>query len=451
VKVIVDKNYDQTHTETIFFQGGFDMKRLLLLVVLVLTAGLLFAGGGREAPRTEEGRKIVEIWFHSGKGPERVAINEQIDTFNTIQDDILVFAKMIPEGGYNDAVQAGALAGDLPDLLDFDGPFVYNYAWAGYLQPMDDFVPQSLIDDVLPSIIDQGTYQGQLWSLGTFDSGLGLYANRAYLREAGIRIPQGVNDAWTRQEFDEALVALQALPQVEYPLDLKMNYDGEWYTYAFSPILQSFGADLIDRSDYQSADGVLNGRRAVEAMTMFQSWFDDGFTRFNPGGDTDMADGRAALSYVGHWMYNDLKAALGDDLVLLPMPRFGGQSVTGMGSWNWGLTADAQHPEAAMEFLMFLMQPEEILRMTDANGAVPSRYSAIEQRDVYAPGGDLNVFIQQLGETAVPRPATAAYAVITTVFQEAVENIAQGADVKSELDRAVRRIDQDIQDNDGYR
>lgn len=100
---------------------------------------------------------------------------------------------------------------------------------------------------------------------------------------------------------------------------------------------------------------------------------------------------------------------------------------------------------------MFLMQPEEILRMTDANGAVPSRYSAIEQRDVYEPGGDLNVFIQQLGETAVPRPATAAYAVITTVFQEAVENIAQGADVKRELDRAVSRINQDIQDNDGYR
>jgi multiple sugar transport system substrate-binding protein len=428
------------------------MKRLVVAgILVVVAAGMVFAGGGREAPTDDSGRKIVEIWFHSGKGPERIAINEQIDTFNTIQDEILVYAKMIPEAGYNDAVQAGALAGDLPDLLDFDGPFVYNYAWAGYLQPIGDFVPQDVLDDVLPSIIDQGTYQGELWSLGTFDSGLGLYANRRYLEEAGVRIPDGVDDAWSRDEFDDALEALAALPQVEYPLDLKMNYDGEWYTYAFSPILQSFGADLVDRSDYQSAAGVLNGPEAVAAMEMFQSWFDDGYTRFNPGGDTDMADGKAALSYVGHWMYNPLKEALGDDLVVLPMPKFGGESVTGMGSWNWGLTAEAEHPEAAMEFLMFLMESDEILRMTDANGAVPARYSAIEQRDVYSEGGDLEVFVEQLGSTAVPRPATAAYAVITTVFQEVIENIAQGAEVQQELNTAVQRIDRDIQDNEGYR
>ncbi len=63
------------------------------------------------------------------------------------------------------------------------------------------------------------------------------------------------------------MAKLQALNEVEYAIDFKINYgQGEWYTYGFSPIIQSFGGDLIDRSDYQSAEGVLNGSEAVTGM-----------------------------------------------------------------------------------------------------------------------------------------------------------------------------------------
>ena len=46
-------------------------------------------------------------------------------------------------------------------------------------------------------------------------------------------------------------------------------YTGEWWPYAFSPILQSFGGDLLDRDTYLSAEGVLNGENAVA----FGNWF----------------------------------------------------------------------------------------------------------------------------------------------------------------------------------
>ena len=89
--------------------------------------------------------------------------------------------------------------------------------------------------------------------------------------------------------------------------------------------------------------------------------------------------------------------------------------------------------------------------MTNANGAVPARNSAIEQSELYAEGGPLNIFVQQLqGGLAVPRPVTPAYPVITSAFSDAVNNIIAGADVQSELDTAVEKIDQDIKDNQGY-
>jgi len=408
---------------------------------------------GEEEPEESE-PVTIDVWFHSGKGEEREVLDAQVTTFNETNEDVQVNAIILPEGSYNDQVSAAALAGDLPCLLDFDGPFLYNYAWSGYLIPLDDYVPQDVKDDFLPSIIDQGTYGGKLYSLGTFDSGLSIWANKSYLEEAGVRIPTSIDDPWTMEEFMDALDALKALDQVEYPLDLKLNYGAgdEWNTYAFSPIIQSFGGDLIDRSDYQTAQGFVNGPEAVEAMEWFQSLFEDGYVNPSPAGDDSFYGTKtAALSYVGHWMYGPHTEGLGEDAILVPMPIFGEKAVTGSGSWNWGITSSCENPDAAYEFLSFLTTPEEILHMTNANGAVPARTSAIEQSELYAEGGLLNLFVQQLqGGVAVPRPQTPAYPTITNAFKTAVWNIIAGADVQAELDIVAETIDQDIADNDGY-
>src|SRR6202022_2000320 len=89
---------------------------------------------------------------------------------------------------YEERVKAAASAGTLPCLLEVDGPFVAEFAWAGDLQALDRFIPRPLLQDLLPSILDQGRYAGHLYALGQFESGLGLWGNKRYLRAAGIRI-----------------------------------------------------------------------------------------------------------------------------------------------------------------------------------------------------------------------------------------------------------------------
>jgi multiple sugar transport system substrate-binding protein len=395
----------------------------------------------------------IDVWFHSGKGPEREALDATIEEFNNTQGAVQVNAVQLPEGSYNDQVNAAALAGDLPCALDFDGPNLYNYAWSGYLIPIDDFVTDEMRNDFLPSIIDQGTYAGNLYSLGQFDSGLAIWANREYLEEAGVRIPEGIDDVWSKEEFVDALDKLQALEQVEYAIDLKMNYgQGEWYTYGFSPIIWSHGGGLIDRSDYESADGVLNSPESIEAMEFFQMLFEEGYTKAEPAGDDDFYINKiAALSWVGHWMWEPHSENMGDNVILIPMPDFGAGAKTGMGSWNWGITSNCQSPDAAWTFLDFILSKDEILRMTNANGAVPARQSAIAESELYAPDGPLNLFVQQLqSDMAVPRPIYPGYPVLTSAFAEAVQNIVAGAEVEAELNEAVETVDQDIEDNQGY-
>jgi multiple sugar transport system substrate-binding protein len=396
----------------------------------------------------------IEVWHHGGRGDgEREEVANAIERWNAMHPDMQAELVLLPEGSYNEQVQAAALAGDLPDLLDFDGPNYANYAWSGYLAPLNDIVSQETIDNEIPSLIAQGTYppDDKLYSLGQFDSGLAVWGNKAYLEEAGVRIPTGVDDAWTMEEFEDALSRLQALPQVEYAIDLKLSYGkGEWYTYGFSPIIQSLDGDLINRETWKAA-GTLDASGSVDGMTHFQEWVQNGYVvPASAGDDAFYGKKNAALAFVGHWMWTPHHEGLGDDLVLLPMPKFGDKHVTGMGSWCWGITSSSDKQEATGQLLEFLLQDDQILPLTNRNGAVPGTKTAIAKSDLYKEGGPLNLFVEQLDTIAVPRPVHPAYPTITSAFAQVVADAIDGADVAAALASAAADIDQDIEDNQGY-
>ncbi len=418
---------------------------------LIFTTAALFA----LPSATAQGGSEIPIWFHaSGASP---IYEEQVERFNASQDDYRAVITEIPGGavsgsGYNDAVNAAAVAGDLPCVLDLDGPNAYNYAWADFLEPLGDYMPEGYMDDFLPSIVEQATYNDQLYAIGPSDSITGLVSTRSVLEAIGARIPEGLDDPWTLEEFNGYLEAAQALETHDYALDTKMNFGaGEWFTYGFSPVVQSFGGDLIDRSDYQSAEGVLNGEEAVAAMTWLQGLFENGYSILTPQDDNEFVDGRAAMGWFVNWMYPGYKEAYGDELVVLPMPDFGQGAVAGMGSWAWAMSSQCGNKEGAWALLDYLLAPEQIREVTDVTGSPPGRVSVLDEQEVWREGGDMYVLRQQLeGGVAVPRPITPAYPAITAAFSTAMDNIIKGANVQNELDTAVDNIDSNIEQNQGY-
>ena len=416
----------------------------------IIILGMLLIGACSKFSGDTGDRVRVSVWAHSGQAAERRVLQAQIDRFNRSQKTIQAILTLLPEGTYNGQVQASALADDLPCLLEFDGPYVYNYVWQGKLIPLDGYISKSLRSELLPSILAQGSYHRKLYTVATFDSGLGLYARRSMLEKIGARIPTGPDTAWSADEFDAILRRLHNIDADGQVLDLKLNNTGEWFTYGFSPVIQSAGGDLINRTDYSSADGMLNGAAAVAAMHRIQNWMIKGYV------DPDLDDaafvqGRVAISWVGHWEYPRYHKKFGEDLLVLPLPDFGHGTRTGQGSWNWGITTSCKQPHAAWRFLEFILQPDEILAMTEANGAVPATRTAISRSQLYRAGGPLHLYAEQLlAGYSVPRPQTPAYPIISSAFVQAFRDIQDGGDVQAALNRAVAAIDQDIHDNKGY-
>jgi multiple sugar transport system substrate-binding protein len=424
----------------------------LLLLLPALVAASLPSRRQATASLAHSQKQTISLWFNAGLGRALKAMELNIRDFHASQRDYTVEMTIVPEGTYADAIRVAGRTGDLPCLLLLDGPMVAHFAWLGYLTPLDRFVPQELKRDLLPSIVTQGTWRGRLYALGAYDSGLAIFANRRHLRAADVRTPT-VARPWTLDELEDALEKLDALAGVDHAIDMKINYGrGEFFTFAFSPILQSMGGDLIDRRSYASAKGVLDGARSVAAMTRVQRWFQKGWADPRPTDDDAFTSRRAALSWVGHWAYSRYAEALGDDLVVLPMPDFGRGPKTGLGAWTFAICSSCRNPEAAWELLQHTLRRDNILRWTGLHGAVPARRSALALSPLHAPGGALHVYVEQAQRRwPVPRPITPAYAAITAAFAEAVDEIIKGADVQRALTKAAERIDDDIRAHQGYR
>ena len=343
---------------------------------------------------------------------------------------------------------AAALAGNLPCILDVDGPVMPNWAWAGYLAPLP------IADDAIAGHLDAtiGRWNGDVYSVGLWDAAVALYARKSTLDELGLRTPT-LDNPWSGDEFMAALDAAKASDKYEYAFDLGMAWTGEWFPYAFSPFLQSFGGDIVDRSTYASAEGALNGDAAMAFGEWWQSLFTGGYAQANQDPadrDSGFINGKYAFSWNGNWAAAATLDAGVDDVMFLPAPDFGNGSTIGAASWQFGVSSACAHPDGAAAFVEHALQDKYLAAFSDGIGLIPSTKEAAGMTERYAAGGALEVFFDLSAEQALVRPVSPGYVVQAKIFEKALADIANGADVADTLDAAVDEIDSDIEANSGY-
>ena len=335
-------------------------------VTLAAFAAAGLAGGA--SAQTE-----LSLWYHGAgsANAEEALVNELVAEFNASQSEWQVVLETFPQLAYNDAVGAAALAGELPDILDVDGPVMPNWAWAGYMQPLG--IDEAMLADYLPGTI--GRWNGEVYSVGLWDAAVAMTTRRSTLEAYGIRVPT-LDEPWTGDEFTAALMTIRDSGDFAYPLDLGMAWRGEWYPYAFSPLLQSFGGDIVNRDSYLEADGVLNGDAAIEFGEWWQMLFEENLA---PGTSQDAADrdagllnGTYAISWNGNWAALPVVEAFGDDALFLPAPDFGNGPVIGGASWQFGVSATSEHPEGARAFIEFALQDRWFSAFSDGTGPDPA-------------------------------------------------------------------------------
>ncbi len=414
--------------------------KLLPLNILALTIASI-SGYASAAPTN------IEIWRHTANDTEIKAFKAAVDRFNYTQKEWFVVPKFIAETSYNSEVSEAANSGQLPCAVELDQPLVPNFAWQGFIQPLDGLLDSDTLNAINNS--GKGTYGGKVYSIGQFDVALSLFTRKSLLSSLDIRIPS-IDSPWTKDELMAALDKIKATGKYKYPFDIRAADRTEWIPYAWGPFMQSWGADLINRDNYVEANGVLNSPKAVEFGQWIQDLVKNNYIDPNPSNDMGLVSGHVAIQYSGSWALKNFSMAWGDDLAILPVPDFGNKPVIGGGSWHWTASASCPTPQGIKAFFTHLASPQEIAEFSKATSLIPTSTAAAALTTDYADGGKLRIFYDYSGRFAKLRPETPAYAVISPSFKQAMVKILEGKDPKTSLDEAVKTIDDSIAANNGY-
>jgi fructooligosaccharide transport system substrate-binding protein len=431
-------------------------KSLLFLLMLIVTASLLVVGcssskeetGGSEqkpetkTPATTDEEITLQLWIHQTNEKETQFYLDRAAEFNEAhkgQIRVEVAPPIIDEGSsYNDAINAALVAGNLPDLIKLDGPFVASYAASEVIMPVGEYYTDADLADYVDSIIEQGSYNGKLYSLGAMESSVMLYYNKAIFEAAGIEAPTSVEDAWTWDEF--FAIAQQLTTGDQYGLNLFMNYGvGEWLTYMGLPFIWSNGGDVLS-PDGTKAEGYFNGPETVEALEFIKKLFAEGVVSISPS-QMQFEEGNAAMALGGPWIAVSTEEA-GLDYGMMPYPK-SNVSKSPSGSMAYAVTSQTKHPEAAAKFMLWMTDKESTMRLSEVTGMPPARKSAFAEMSQY----DVlpkKVMKEQVINSAQARPQTPAYPVLTQLFAEAFHAAALGQDVQTTLDNFVPRIEREL-------
>ena len=99
------------------------LNRTLLVLNFILPSLLLIACDKQRGDESINSDVVrLQVWAHAGQEEERRVLQSQVERYNQQAAKIKINLTFIPERDYNAQVQAAALAGDLPDILEFDGP-----------------------------------------------------------------------------------------------------------------------------------------------------------------------------------------------------------------------------------------------------------------------------------------------------------------------------------------
>ncbi|MCY1151664.1 MAG: extracellular solute-binding protein [Sphaerochaetaceae bacterium] len=446
------------------------MKKILsvFLILLFCSSVTLFASGS-----SEDENKVIEIWTQaSADSREGQMFQAVVDKYNSehpdgYQVEIQNITRAGAGSGYIDKLNAALTSNNMPEIFTLDGPDVASYADAGVIQPVESIIPQSFIDGFTASMIQQGTFNGEMYALGYQDSGVAIALNKniiKYLPEDKKALIPDTDEDWTWDEMLEVARAINDLktnPEtMNKPEIQEMEVACDWLTsditkgayetgtYFLTPLLWANGGSLIG-PDGLTLDGYFNSDENIEALTYLGKFFKEELVLPTEPLKAFYTQ-KAGMCILGFWFISEITANYPDlDYMTVRYPKVD-ESYDGLytpsGSWAFvcssSVDLSTDYGKAVGEVLQELTNDDSSRLYYDMNGAVPGRKNALDVIDVNSDDPRANeawsVLAYEIANTNHARPVTKGYPVLSELWsKDVILAIAQAKTDEPEEIRAI--------------
>lgn len=333
------------------------------------------------------------------------------------------------------------------DVLNVDAPLVTSYSVRGYLEPFENYMSRDELDKVFTQTgLNAAAYDGKVMTAPKRESGMIMVYNKDILDENNIPYPAYETDK--RMTWEECLDICRQVTKVENGTTTCWGIIGDQINRVWNvmPLANSLGAAWLSE-DGLTATGYLNSEASVKAMTFYQDLFNK-YGVSPKGVNTNEAremfeTGKVAFTWGDPVCYARAKGK-GINVGVCPVPYFeGGVPAVGCDSWHIGINANSKHKEEAAEFIKYITVGEGSSIFLDSQNNIGANMERIARiTDASAPDHEVYALLaSDLENYSVSRPKTPGYNEWSDVVNAAIEDIRNGADVKTTLDTSAARID----------
>ncbi len=439
-------------------------KFMYLLLVAALLSGLVAtttACGPTPTPGPTATPKVVEkiVVITPTPAPKRVTLiitgpssgetgykvlQKQLERFTKENPNIEVKIQEMP---WSSTLQhdmfATWSAGQLPtpDILRLDIVWPAEFAAAGWVIPLDDYIKKAGIDmkDFLEGPLSGCTYQGKVVCLPYFtDAGL-LYYRKDLLEKNNFKPPETFADL-----KEQALTIMK-----KEGIKNGFVWQGDAYeggTCDLMEYLWGNGADVLD----DKGNVVIDNPKAVEALSVMVDYIKSGVS---PAGVTTYKEEdarnvfqRGDAVFMRNWPYawaamNAPDSPVKGKVGAKPMVHGPGQkSAATLGGWNLAVNKFSQNPDEAFKLVAFLTSAEIQKGTALGAGLSPTRKSLYKDADVLAANPFWKDFFDiMIG--AKPRPVHPRYPEISSVlFTEAHKALTGEQDAATAIKNMAKKI-----------
>lgn len=392
-------------------------------------------------PGLDEEVTLEVLWM----GWDATQVDPLMQAFEDANPGIKLEYSRIPFGELFSTIEIRLSARNpSPDILIVDGPLTASYASRGYLMDLTDAFAGEM-DRFTEAAVDQGMWEGRLYSAPFVSSMEVMYYNVDLFEAAGIKPPSANPDQrWTWERIYEAAKTIRQLEGDPWGFVFEQS-DGP---YQILPLPVSNGAQVIS-DDGLTASGYVDSPKFIEAMEFYQSLFENDVTpavhKLSIGQEI-FGSGQAGMMVGGTWGAQQLDDNFPDlNWAVAPFPYFeDGTPVTPTGSWHIGVNARTEKEEAALTFVRWMSSDEAGELFFGLRSYVPIQRALF---DTVLPENDTwSIIRYELDNTAVPRPKTPGYRQYEDILRRAFQDIDAGADVTQTLQDAAAEIDEQLKE-----
>ena len=320
----------------------------------------------------------LDVWIMQGTNPSADAFFEEVGAKFKEQTGADLNVEFIEWADAHDRFVTAIAGGTTPDVAETGTTWTAEFADAGALAPLDEYVAGAgLDDDLVEGLVEAGTYEDELYGMPWYAGVRSLVYNTEIFEKAGVEPPT------TWAEIEQAAKKIKATSPDVIPV--AVPGDAEFTVY---PWVWGAGGEVATQDGGTWASG-LDSPEAQEGISFWTGLAEQGYSSAGATTwrETDVLDafakGDVGMAVMGSWTPGAIVEANADmegKFAAVPIPgKEGGMSPSVLGGSHLSMFSTADDQDLAFEFVELMTTGEFATTWGEQAGYFPGQTSLLDE------------------------------------------------------------------------